>query len=76
MSRLDRYPELGPKLTAATEMEAMTMVRAVWSQAYKEGSTGYERTWWVGKELVAHQWPKSARAPEPLWIRIRGQHAF
>ena len=67
---MDRYPSLGRKITAATEQEAMDLVRAVWPSAHKEGSTGFERSWWVERELVAHQWPKNNQTLEPLWVRV------
>ncbi|GHE79402.1 hypothetical protein GCM10019059_42410 [Camelimonas fluminis] len=67
----DRYPDLGPKLTADDFLDAMRKVHNIWPRAVAEGSTGYERTWWIDDKLVAHHWPQRKRAPEPLWLRIR-----
>lgn len=67
---MDRYPELGPKCTAVAFDDALEQVRKKWPRAHAEGSTGYERTWWSGEQLVAHHWPKRARDPEPMWLRV------
>ncbi|AOG02996.1 hypothetical protein BSY19_5134 (plasmid) [Bosea sp. RAC05] len=66
----DRYPQLGPRSAAATDDEAMRLVRAIHPTAHKEGSTGFERSWWMGRILVAHQWPQHHRSLEPLWVRV------
>ncbi|CAH1691806.1 conserved hypothetical protein [Hyphomicrobiales bacterium] len=75
-SRRDRYPELGPKLKVSGFEAAMTKVREVWPGAYQEGSTGFERTWWSGRELVGHHWPVRARDPDTLWLRLRQREAL
>lgn len=70
-SRRDRYQELGPKILVHGFEAAMIKVREVWPKAYQEGSTGFERTWWSGRELVGHHWPVRARDPERLWLRLK-----
>lgn len=66
-SRMDRYPKLGRKIELEGPEQALTLVREYWPNAYQEGSTGPERSWWspVGDDLamVAHHWqvPRSGK---------------
>jgi hypothetical protein len=56
----DRYAEtLGGDLSRHETLEdAIARVKSVYPQAYAEGSTGFERTFWVSGEedIVAHAW--------------------
>ena len=71
----DRYAEiLGGKKTRMSSFEAcVTHVQALFPRAYAEGSTGYERTFWLGGELIGHAWPTNPRTTVlgAMWLRVR-----
>ena len=56
----DRYPDLGPKEDLSSFDSALERVREAWPEAWQEGSTGLERTWWVREgattRCIAHHW--------------------
>jgi hypothetical protein len=64
---MDRYKKLGKKMEIDAPEQARLLVQEYWPNAFQEGSTGPERTWWVraGGEtmLVAHHWqePRSGK---------------
>lgn len=56
------------------EADVLGYVREVWPTAYREGSTGSERSWWIrtdGQEavLVAHSFPVRGRDDTEMWVR-------
>jgi hypothetical protein len=64
MSRIDRYPHLGPKRVISTWESVIDFVRVTYPNAYAEGSTGAERSWWIpGKPAIhiGHSWPINER---------------
>ena len=66
---LDRYPEIGPKERVRDMEHATAKVRSFHPSACREGSTGAERTFWVGRQCVAHAWPVKAPSGE-FWLRL------
>lgn len=68
---VDRYPELGPKVRISGFEDALDKVRARYPAAYAEGSTGSERTWFVGRppdrRHVAHHWETRVGG---WWLRM------
>ena len=73
---IDRYPELGIKMKRHSFEECLSLVRTLWPDAYTEGSTGAERTFWsraLGQsELVGHCWPLRNPKATNMWVRIKG----
>ncbi len=71
---LDRYPYLGTRERVQDIDEAIRRVREYHPNAHQEGSTGAERTFWVGKKHVAHAWPVGSavigRPGVGFWLRI------
>ncbi len=63
-----RYPELGPKRRVTSLEEAMQSVKNRYPQAYSEGSTGPERSFWVDGRFVAYAWP--VRGKNEFWLRV------
>lgn len=69
MLNLDRYPHLGSLHTFADEEDMILMVHRYFPDAHAEGSTGSERTWWSGINLVAHSWSPAGKLA--LWnVRV------
>lgn len=70
--RQDRYSFLGPRTLVADFEAALATVRRTWPTAYAEGSTGAERTFYVGTSdnagMVAHCWPRRFRE-EAMYLR-------
>lgn len=73
----DRFPALGPKTKHVDADAVRAAVQHVWPKAYAEGSTGWERSWWVADPeggdpvLVAHHWPVDRRwRSEEMFARI------
>lgn len=68
----DRYLFLGDRQLVADYDAAFAAVRAIWPTAHVEGSTGAERTFYVGPSgragLVAHCWPRRFRE-EAMFLR-------
>lgn len=68
----DRYSFLAPRILVADFEAALLTVRKIWPTAYAEGSTGAERTFYVGLSdgagLVAHCWPRRFRE-EAMYLR-------
>lgn len=57
MKSRDTYrTEWGGKKIRSTFEEMIVLVRQRFPQAFKEGSTGPELSWWNGSNLVAHSW--------------------
>jgi hypothetical protein len=56
----DIHHDLGPKKRLASYEHAFAAVRAIWPGARSEGSTGFQRSFWIGPasdaELVGHAW--------------------
>ena len=65
----DIHPELGPRRRIMGMEACLVAVRAIHPRAGMEGSTGSERSFWVGRELVAHAWP-IREAIEAFWLRV------
>lgn len=72
---LDIHPDLGRKQRVGSIEDALTVVRTVWPRAWMEGSTGYQRSFWVsgsdGAELVGHCWEVRGKSGD-LWLRVTG----
>lgn len=70
----DIHPDLGPRTRVATVEKALAAVRKVWPQAYLEGSTGFQRSFWVDlageAELVGHCWEIRGISGD-FWLRVR-----
>ena len=70
----DRYAEiLGGKKKKMPSFDAcVTAVRMLFPMAYAEGSTGYERTFWLVGNLVAHAWPTNTKTTKlgAMWLRV------
>lgn len=66
----DTHPDLGPRVRADSVEACLSRVRDAYPRARAEGSTGFERSYWVDGLLVAHAWPV-ARQREAMWLRIR-----
>jgi hypothetical protein len=68
----DRYSFLGPRTLVQDIEAALATVRMTWPNAYLEGSTGAERTFYVSvgnaTGLVAHCWPRRFRE-EAMYLR-------
>jgi hypothetical protein len=68
----DRYSFLGSRTLVADFEAALASVRETWPTACAEGSTGAERTFYVGRGpkagLVAHCWPRRFRE-EAMYLR-------
>jgi hypothetical protein len=71
----DIHPDLGPRSRVSSIEEALTHVRKVWPSAWREGSTGFQRSFWVkdaGGEavLVGHCWEIRGREDD-FWLRVK-----
>jgi hypothetical protein len=75
----DIHQNLGPKTFVPDDWEALILrVRAIWPDAWAEGSTGPERSWWTRDEsapdydgiwaLIGHSWPKKTGG---YWLRLK-----
>jgi hypothetical protein len=74
---LDRYKYLGKKEWVADWDSLVLRVRSVWTDAWQEGSTGPERSWWTKDEtapdalrLIGHSFPKKTGG---YWLRLRSK---
>lgn len=72
MKSRDRYPEIGKKFRFKGMLEdVLLLVRETYPTAFKEGSTGYEYTFYIktdnDPELIGHAW---SRDNENWWVRI------
>ena len=65
----DLHPELGKRQRVASLDECLGLVRVAYPNAYMEGSTGVERSFWVRGNLVAHAWPVRGKTEE-MWLRV------
>jgi hypothetical protein len=70
----DIHRDLGPKTRVASYEEAFAAVRAVWPGSRSEGSTGLQRSFWIGTgpeaELVGHTWEvRSSKGG--WWLRAK-----
>ena len=65
----DLHPTIGPKWRDETLEDALSRVRQVHPCATMEGSTGRERSFWIGQLLVGHAWAV-ARHREAMWVRV------
>ena len=67
----DIHQDLGPRIRVRQGGidECLRLVRAVHPRACMEGSTGFERSFWNGRTLVAHAWPLRPMT-EDFWLRI------
>lgn len=72
---VDRYKWLGPKrrIEPTSHDDLLRRVREWWPTVNVEGSYGFERSYWVRGELVAHCWPVQ-RSPLGYWLRIALPH--
>lgn len=72
----DIHKDLGPKRRLVSYEEALAAVREVWPDARAEGSTGTQRSFWVGdgmeSELVGHAWEVRS-ATGGWWLRCRSR---
>ncbi len=66
----DIHPELGPRMRVSSIEEALARVRDAWPRVGMEGSTGFQRSFWVDGELVAHCWEIRGREDD-FWLRIK-----
>lgn len=71
----DIHKDLGTKSRVSSIEEALFRVREHWPEAYLEGSTGYQRSFWVREgsgeaELVGHSWEIRGR-DDDFWLRIK-----
>lgn len=72
----DRYASelTGPKLKFNSFESSLLYVRNIFPDVYAEGSTGFERTFWVKRnsepELVAHVW-MTGRTKEVWHLRVK-----
>ncbi len=66
----DIHPELGPRNRVSSTEEALARVREVWPLASMEGSTGFQRSFWIDGELVGHCWEIRSREDD-FWLRIK-----
>jgi hypothetical protein len=71
----DIHPDLGPRSRISSIEEALAHVRKVWRSAWIEGSTGFQRSFWVkgaggDAVLVAHCWEIRGREDD-FWLRIK-----
>lgn len=57
-------PKLGPAKRVASFEAALDAIREFYPNAYVEGSTGPERSFWVENEAVGIAWPIRVRNPE------------
>lgn len=69
----DQHPELGPRLRMGSMKDCLNAVLALYPDAYAEGSTGAERSFWVHGKLVAHAWPvrNVLSHDDPMWCRLK-----
>ena len=71
---MDIHKDLGSKTRVGSIEQALEQVRRVWPNAGMEGSTGFQRSFWVpgpdGMTLVAHCWEMRGR-DDQFWLRIR-----
>jgi hypothetical protein len=70
----DIHHDLGPKMRVASYEDAFATVRTIWPGARSEGSTGSQRSFWIGPgadaELVGHAWEvRSAKGG--WWLRAK-----
>lgn len=65
----DIHPELGPRKRVSSLEDALARVREVWPCASMEGSTGFQRSFWVEGELVGHCWEVRSR-DDDFWLRV------
>ncbi len=66
----DLHPELGERVRRPDIDACLVDVRHLYPRVSMEGSTGAERSFWVGGSLVAHAWPVRGRC-EDFWLRLR-----
>lgn len=69
----DIHPELGRKIRVGSLEAAENYVREEWPKSRSEGSTGSQRSFWIGAAgqdaiLVAHCWKVQGRT-EDHWVR-------
>ncbi len=64
---VDIHKHLGPRRIYPDFAAVLHKVRAVYSKAYAEGSTGPQRSWWIrtesGTVLIGHSWPVYVNRP-------------
>lgn len=71
----DRYKEIltGPYVRTNTLEAARLLVKNLFPEMYMEGSTGFERTFWIREndepKLIAHTW-MTGRTKEVWHVRI------
>ena len=83
--KIDRYPELGKKVFVADEDAVLSYIRSQWPDAWQEGSTGPERSWWTDDDdaplhldafgkpaMIGHSWPKQTTG---YWVRLTHRKA-
>jgi hypothetical protein len=76
----DIHPDLGPRKRVSSIEDALANVRKVWPSAWMEGSTGFQRSFWIrGADglgaLVGHCWEIRGRSDQ-FWLRIKaGQNS-
>lgn len=66
----DIHPELGARTRVSSMDEALARVRKRWPRATIEGSTGFQRSFWIEGELVGHCWEVRGREND-FWLRVR-----
>ncbi len=58
--KVDIHKELGQKQTVDSEEAVLSLVRDHYPNAFQEGSTGPQRTWWIRQDkeiiLIGHSW--------------------
>lgn len=75
---MDIHKDRGQKTRVGSIEEALASVRKIWPGASMEGSTGYQRSFWVpghdGMELVGHCWELRGR-DDQFWLRTKANPA-
>jgi hypothetical protein len=71
----DIHKDLGPKTRVSSTEDALARVRQRWPAAFAEGSTGYQRSFWIHgddreAEFVGHCWEIRGRE-DAFWLRVR-----
>lgn len=69
-ARGDTYSDIPSELSkVGTLDDALNLVRRSYSKANMEGSTGFQRSFWVDRQLVAHAW--TTNSGTGLFYRVR-----
>jgi hypothetical protein len=73
---IDIHKELGRRQIFRDFEAVLRKVRSVYPEAYAEGSTGPERSWWIrtddGMILIGHSWPiRSSKPQNEQYLRLK-----